>query len=105
MPPLIQGLIDSLPFSVEIFMKYIWATIDWIPQRQAGIGGVPTAYKELLTALFTALFLVQVYWSSSSHVCGRADRPHPMNLLSLRGSIATGNIHDTTAEPLSLFRP
>ncbi|WP_330632860.1 permease [Halocatena halophila] len=53
--------IFSISVITGVIVYYIWATIGWIPQRRAGIGGVPTAYKEVLTIVFTALFLVQVY--------------------------------------------
>jgi uncharacterized membrane protein YraQ (UPF0718 family) len=45
---------------VGVIIYYIWATLGLIPSRGAG-GTVPSTYKLVLTVVFTALFLVQVY--------------------------------------------
>jgi uncharacterized membrane protein YraQ (UPF0718 family) len=45
---------------VGVIIYYIWATFGLIPSR-AGGGTVPSTYKLVLTVVFTALFLVQIY--------------------------------------------
>jgi uncharacterized membrane protein YraQ (UPF0718 family) len=45
---------------VGVIIYYIWATLGLIPSRGGG-GTVPSTYKLVLTVVFTALFLVQVY--------------------------------------------